>query len=99
MLRRSFLSTALGLPMAGIFAPLEKLTAADLGKVRITDIKMRPAGAHTQVRIDTDAGVSGMGESGVTPSMMKGWMEVYKPMLVGQDPPWLSDTTGTACPP
>ncbi|MGA3095727.1 MAG: mandelate racemase/muconate lactonizing enzyme family protein [Bryobacteraceae bacterium] len=86
MLRRSFLSTALGLPMAGIFAPLEKLTAADLGKVRIADIKMRPAGAHTQIRIDTDAGISGMGESGVTLSMMKGWMEVFKPMLTGQDP-------------
>src|ERR1035437_7010379 len=86
MLRRNFLTTALGLPMAGIFAPLQKLTAADLGKVRIADIKMRPAGAHTQIRIDTDAGISGYGESGVTLSMMKGWMEVYKPMLTGQDP-------------
>ena len=86
MLRRNFLTTALGLPMAGIFAPLAKLTAADAGKVRIADIKMRPSGTHTQIRIDTDAGVSGYGESGVTPSMMKGWMEVYKPMLAGQDP-------------
>ena len=61
MLRRKFLSTALGLPLAGIFAPLEKLTAADAGKVRITDIKIRPSASHTQVRIDTDAGVSGYG--------------------------------------
>ena len=27
-----------------------------------------------------------MGESGVTAPMMKAWMEIYKPLLVGQDP-------------
>src|ERR1019366_2140988 len=86
MQRRDFLRTALALPMAGLFAPLERLTAADLGKVRITDVKVRPSASHTQIRVDTDAGISGYGESGVTMSMMKGWVEVYKPLLANQDP-------------
>jgi galactonate dehydratase len=86
MLRRDFFRSALALPFAGLFAPFERLTAADLGKVRITDIKMRPSSSHTMIRIDTDAGISGFGESGVTASMMKAWMEVYKPLLVKQDP-------------
>ena len=84
--RRHLLRAALALPAAAVLAPFEKLTAADAGKVRITDIKIRPSATHTQVRIDTDAGVSGMGEAGVTFPMMKAWMEIYKPMLVGQDP-------------
>jgi L-alanine-DL-glutamate epimerase-like enolase superfamily enzyme len=74
--------------MAGLFAPLERLTAADLGKVRITNIRMKPISGvgHTMIRIDTDAGVSGYGESGVTGSMMKAWLERYSPLLLKQDP-------------
>ena len=86
MQRRDFLRAALAAPAAAIFAPLEKLTAADAGKVRITDIKIRPSATHTQIRIDTDAGISGFGESGVTFPMMKAWLEIYKPLLVKQDP-------------
>src|SRR5512141_1444884 len=88
MFRRQFLRTALALPAAAAFAPLERLTAADRGKVRITDIKMKPISGvgHTMIRIDTDAGVSGYGESGVTGLMMKAWLEIYKPMLLKQDP-------------
>jgi L-alanine-DL-glutamate epimerase-like enolase superfamily enzyme len=84
--RRNLMRTALALPAAGLFAPLERLTAADAGKVRITDIKIRPSATHTQIRVDTDAGVSGYGESGVTFPMMKAWMEIFKPMMVKQDP-------------
>jgi L-alanine-DL-glutamate epimerase-like enolase superfamily enzyme len=86
MTRRDLIRTALAAPAAGLFAPLRKLTAADAGKALITDIKIRPSGTHTQVRIDTDAGVSGMGESGVTFPMMKAWLDIYKPLLVKQDP-------------
>ncbi len=88
MLRRSFLRTALALPLAGPFAALQRLTAADRGKVKITGIKMKPVSAlaHTLIRIDTDAGVSGYGESGVSGAMMKAWLERYSPLLVGQDP-------------
>jgi L-alanine-DL-glutamate epimerase-like enolase superfamily enzyme len=88
MRRRDFLRTALALPAAGLFTRFEKLTAADRGKVRITDIKMKGLSGvgHTLIRIDTDAGISGYGESGVTQSMMKAWLEIYRPMLLKEDP-------------
>ncbi len=86
MTRRDWMRMALAAPAAGLFAPLQRLTAADAGKVLITDIKIRPSGTHTQVRVDTDAGVSGWGESGVTFPMMRAWLEIYKPLLVKQDP-------------
>jgi len=86
MTRRGLIRAALALPAVGLFAPLEKLTAADAGKARITDIKVRPSATHTQIRVDTDAGISGYGESGVTFPMMKAWMEIYKPLLVKEDP-------------
>src|ERR1039457_1356996 len=87
MQRREFFRRALALPLTGILAPFERLAAADVGKVKITDIKMRPSASHTQIRVDTDAGISGMGESGVTAPMMKSWMKIYKPLLMGQGPP------------
>jgi galactonate dehydratase len=86
--RRDLLRTALSLPMAAVFAPLERLTGADRGKVKITGIRMKPISGvgHTMIRIDTDAGMSGYGESGVSGSMMKAWLERYSPLLQGQDP-------------
>ena len=86
MNRRNFIRAAIASPMAGVFTTLDRLSAADVNKVKITDIKIRPSGSHTQIRIDTDAGISGMGESGVTFPMMKAWMDIYKPLLTGQDP-------------
>jgi len=88
MNRRQFLHTALSVPLAAAFAPLERLTAADRGKVKITGISMKPVSrlSHTLIRIDTDAGVSGFGESGVSGSMMKAWLERYGPLLIGEDP-------------
>ena len=66
----------------------EQLIAADRGKVKITGIRMKPVSGvgHTLIRIDTDAGISGYGESGVTGAMMKAWLERYQPLLIGQDP-------------
>ena len=88
MLRRDLLRLALALPSAGLWTRFNQLTAADRGKVTITDIKMKPLSGvgHTLIRIDTDAGISGFGESGVTGAMMKAWLERYKPLLIQQDP-------------
>ena len=88
MLRRTFLRSALSLPALGLFPALDRLTAADRGKVKITDIKTKPVSrlGHTLIRIDTDAGVSGFGESGVNGDMARAWLGRYKPLLVGQDP-------------
>jgi L-alanine-DL-glutamate epimerase-like enolase superfamily enzyme len=88
MRRRDLLRAALGLPLAGAFSSLNRLTAAVRGKVKITGVHMKPVSrvSHTLIRIDTDAGVSGYGESGVSGSMMKAWMERFQPLLMGRDP-------------
>ncbi|MGH9629286.1 MAG: mandelate racemase/muconate lactonizing enzyme family protein [Bryobacteraceae bacterium] len=88
MNRRDFLRTALAVPMAGAFATLRELTAAERGKVKITGMKLLPVSrlSHTLIRIDTDAGVSGYGESGVSGAMMQAWRERYLPALMGEDP-------------
>jgi L-alanine-DL-glutamate epimerase-like enolase superfamily enzyme len=86
MLRRDFLRAAFALPAVGMFTAFQRLTAADLGKVQITDIKIRPSSSHTMIRIDTDAGISGYGESGVTLPMMQAWIPQYRPLLLKQDP-------------
>jgi L-alanine-DL-glutamate epimerase-like enolase superfamily enzyme len=85
MLRRDLLRAAWAIPFA---APLTRLTAADRGKVKITDIKLKPVSrlSHTLIRIDTDAGVSGFGESGVNGEMARAWLGRYKPLLMGEDP-------------
>lgn len=88
MLRRDLLKSALALPASTLWTRFNQLTAADRGKVTITDVKMKPISGvgHTMIRIDTDAGVSGYGESGVTGAMMKAWLERYRPLLMKQDP-------------
>jgi L-alanine-DL-glutamate epimerase-like enolase superfamily enzyme len=85
MRRRDWLRAALALPLA---APLRRLTAADRGKVKITGIQIKPISrlSHTLIRIDTDAGVSGFGESGVNGDMARAWLGRYKPLLIGEDP-------------
>ena len=88
MLRRRFLQAALALPAVGVFAPFERMVASAAGQTRITDMKLKPVSrlGHTLIRIDTDAGISGYGESGVTGAMMTAWRERYLPVLKGQDP-------------
>ena len=88
MLRRNFFRAALALPVAGALSPLERLGAAETGKVKITGIKLKPVSrlGHTLIRIDTDAGISGIGESGVSGAMMVAWRERYAPVLMNQNP-------------
>ena len=68
--------------------PLAVLRAQHLGKVKITGIQLRPVSrlAHTLIRIETDAGLTGFGESGVSGAMMRAWLERYRGVLIGQDP-------------
>ena len=61
MNRRAFLKTAVGTPLA-----LHQLAAQLKGKVKITDVKcmiVRGTWDWNLVRVDTDAGVSGIGEA------------------------------------
>src|SRR5260221_3643172 len=84
MRRRDWLRAALALPLG---APLRRLTAAVRGKVKITGIQIKPISrlSHTLIRIDTDAGVSGFGESGVNGEMARAWLGRSKPLPSGED--------------
>lgn len=86
MKRRDLLQAALGLPAGLTF--LERAAAQHTGKVKITGFQIRPVSrlAHTYIKIETDAGLAGYGESGVSGPMMHAWRERYKPVLMGKDP-------------
>jgi L-alanine-DL-glutamate epimerase-like enolase superfamily enzyme len=88
MFRRDFLKSALTLPLAGAFASFDRLTAAETRRTKITGMKLKPISriGHTIIRMDTDAGLSGFGESGVSGPMMAAWRERYLPVLMGRDP-------------
>jgi len=88
MNRRNFLFGALSAPIIGLFSSLKTATAAEAGKTRITGMKLKPISriGHTMIRLDTDAGVSGYGESGVSGPMMVAWRERYLPIIMNQDP-------------
>ncbi|MFC1541094.1 mandelate racemase/muconate lactonizing enzyme family protein [Candidatus Latescibacterota bacterium] len=88
MRRRNFIRTAVSLPLIGLFSQYETLTAAESGKARITGIRLKPVSrlSHTIVCIDTDTGISGYGESGVSGPMMVAWRERYAPVLMKRDP-------------
>ena len=88
MNRRNFLTRALSVPIVGLFSSFTTATAAEVGKTKITGMKLKPISriGHTLIRIDTDAGISGYGESGVSGPMMVAWRERYAPLLMNQDP-------------
>lgn len=88
MWRRDLFRAAFLLPAGVALDPLVRLTAMDRGKVKIAALKMRPVSrlGHTLIRIDTDAGVSGFGEAGVSGEMAHAWLARYKPLLIDQDP-------------
>lgn len=86
MKRRTLLKAALGLPAT--LTVLERAVAQHAGKVKITGFQIRPVSrlAHTYIKLETDAGLTGYGESGVSGPMMHAWRERYKPVLMGKDP-------------
>ena len=91
MHRRSFLRSLAAVPVA--LTHFDTLFARDLGKVKITDVKVmrvRMNGhAMPLVRIETDAGVYGIGEChhDVTGLGAKDVvLNAFRQMLIGQDP-------------
>jgi len=86
---------ALAAPASTVVPQFSKLSAQQLGKVKITDVKfmrlkMSPR-AHEMplVKIETDAGVYGIGEChhDVTGLGAKDTvLNAFRPMLIGQDP-------------
>src|SRR6185312_3941836 len=81
--RRSFLQLAL-LP-----APLARLAAALRKKVKITDVKcmiVRGTWDWNLIKIETDAGISGIGEAYWGPGVKDVILKIFKPHLIGEDP-------------
>ena len=87
--RRQMIRLAIALPTAGIFTRYDTLVAAERNKVKITDIKAmqisRIAG-NCLIKIETDAGIIGYGEAGMTGPMARGRIATMKQLLVGKDP-------------
>ena len=93
MHRRSFLKTlAAAAPVATAVPFLKIASAQDRGKVKITDVKVmriRERGTYTLIKVETDAGVYGVGEArpditglGVKDAVLN----AFRRMLIGQDP-------------
>ena len=89
MTRRQLLRTALALPAGAWMARYQAYAQPHRGKVKITNIhavQIKNIAGNTLIRIDTDAGLSGYGEAGVSGPMARARLAQFKPMLVGQDP-------------
>ena len=87
--RREMFRLAMALPTIGVFTRFNPLVAADRNNVKITDIKAmqinRIAG-NCLIKIETDAGIVGYGEAGMTGPMARARIATMKPLLVGRDP-------------
>src|SRR5687767_2328759 len=89
--RRNFLRTAAALPAASFLSRYHAMAAPEKGRVKIRDIKTMifqgPDRNYTLVRIDTDAGVSGIGEAYGSPGVgVKEGVHELKAELLGKDP-------------
>ena len=94
MNRRGFLKTlALAAPASVVLPYFNRLAAQERGKVKITDVKVMrlKMNGHEMplVKIETDAGVHGIGEChhditglGAQDTVLN----AFRPMLIGQDP-------------
>ena len=61
----------------------------DNSRIRITGLKameLQESAGQTLVRIDTDAGISGIGEAGACGPVVRSHLQVMEPLLVGQSP-------------
>ena len=88
--RRSFLSAVAGAAVPAWLANFHQLGAAHYNKVKITDIKtmmLQGPRSYTLVRIDTDAGVSGMAEAYGSPGLgIREEIQGVKETFIGKDP-------------
>ena len=88
--RRSFLKSVAGLSALGSLATFNRLSAAERGKVKITDIRtmiLQGPRTYTLVKIETDAGVSGFAEAYGSPGLgVKEAVHGVKKNFIGKDP-------------
>src|SRR5690349_10997423 len=72
-------------------APAQRSPIATGPCMKITDVTVFPAKdfrTYLYVIVDTDAGIYGVGEAGITGRELAvaGALEHFKPLLIGQDP-------------
>ena len=88
--RRNFLKTCAGVAGASTLAGFRAMAAPEKGHAKITDIKvmvMQGGRTYTLIKIETDAGVYGIGEGYGTPGVgiKEGVLEM-RPYFIGKDP-------------
>jgi L-alanine-DL-glutamate epimerase-like enolase superfamily enzyme len=87
--RRLFLKSALAIPAGAWMAHYAALAAPFTGMVKIKAIKtlaIDNVGDGCLIRIDTDAGLTGYGEAGISSKLARDRIELLQPILIGQDP-------------
>src|SRR3979490_3593873 len=85
MERRTFLKTALALGSLPLHTKADKLK----GKVKITDVKcmiVRGTWDWNLIKVETDAGIYGIGEAYWGPGVKDLILTQMKPLLLGEDP-------------
>ena len=86
MTRRSFLQAATA--TTGLL-PLTRLAAQHKGKVKITDVKcmiVRGTWDWNLIKVETDAGIYGIGEAYWGPGVKDLVLRQLKPLVIGEDP-------------
>ncbi|MBK5291357.1 MAG: mandelate racemase/muconate lactonizing enzyme family protein [Acidobacteriia bacterium] len=89
MTRRTWMMRALALPAGAWMTRYNALAQAHRGKVKITAVKamqIQNIAGNCLIKIETDAGLTGYGEAGVSGPMARARIEQFKTFLVGQDP-------------
>ncbi|MCC6366802.1 MAG: mandelate racemase/muconate lactonizing enzyme family protein [Bryobacterales bacterium] len=87
MKRRTFLKAAAGFALGSL--PLNTLAAKQKGKVKITDVKcmiVRGTWDWNLIKIETDAGIHGIGEAYWGAGVKDIVLNQLKPLVVGEDP-------------
>jgi hypothetical protein len=89
MNRRTFLKCTAAAAASPYAAPYARLAAAVRNKIKITDVKcmiVRGTWDWNLVKIETDAGLYGIGEAYWGPGVKDLILSQMKPLVIGEDP-------------
>ena len=87
--RRDLMKCATLVSVGGFLENLRIFAQSTARKVKITDVRamaLDHMAGNTLIRVDTDAGVSGIGEAGATGPIARARIETLRPLLIGKDP-------------
>ena len=86
--RRDFLKGLAAIPGAAVLSNFHAMAAVDIKKVKITDVKMMifGSGPRNMVKIETDSGISGIGEAYWGRGVKDIILGNLRDQLMGEDP-------------